>query len=163
MDCNTPGFPTSLMYFELSGNFSSIQLLSDAHVAHAHFTQLLMSNSLWPRGLQYTRLPCPSPTPGAHSHSCPLSWWCHPTISSSVVPFSSCLQSFHLIHLCISLSPGNWKHPGFQYMLEESQEWFGVFYNLKIEYKNKQKLLSPSYCLHSCGKVRFCLGSLPQL
>ena len=53
-----------------------------------------MSNSLLTHGLQHTRLPCPSPTPGACSNSCPSSWWCHPTISSSVVPFSSCLQSF---------------------------------------------------------------------
>ena len=53
-----------------------------------------MSDSLWPHGLQHTRLPCPSPTPGAYINSCPLSWWCHPTISSSVVPFSSRLQSF---------------------------------------------------------------------
>ena len=50
--------------------------------------------SLRPHGLQHARLPCPSPTPRAWSNSCPLSWWCHPTISSSVVPFSSCLQSF---------------------------------------------------------------------
>ena len=53
-----------------------------------------MSNSLWPHGLQHARLPCPSPTPRAGSNSCPLSWWCHPTISSSVLPFSSRLQSF---------------------------------------------------------------------
>ena len=53
-----------------------------------------MSNSLWPHGLQHTRPPCPSPTLGAYSNSCPLSLWCHPTISSSVVPFSSHLQSF---------------------------------------------------------------------
>ena len=51
-------------------------------------------DSLWPHGLQHTRPPCPSPTPGAYSNSCPSNWWCHPTISSSVVPFSSCLQSF---------------------------------------------------------------------
>ena len=50
--------------------------------------------SLPPRGLQHIRLPCPSPSPGACSNSCPLSRWCHPTISSSVIPFSSCLQSF---------------------------------------------------------------------
>ena len=50
--------------------------------------------TLWPHGLQHTRLPCPSPSPGACSNSCPLSWWCHPTILSSVIPFSSCLQSF---------------------------------------------------------------------
>ena len=53
-----------------------------------------MSNSLWPHELQHTRLPCASPSPRACSNSRPLSRWCHPTISSSVVPFSSCLQSF---------------------------------------------------------------------
>ena len=58
------------------------------------FSCSVMSNSLWPHGLQHTRLLCPSPSPRACSNSCPLSWWCHPTISSSVVPFSSCLQSF---------------------------------------------------------------------
>ena len=50
--------------------------------------------TLRPHGLQHTRLPCPLPTPTAYSNSRPLSWWCHPTISSSVIPFSSCLQSF---------------------------------------------------------------------
>ena len=50
--------------------------------------------TLWPHGLQHTRPPCPSPTPRVYSNSCPLSRWCHPSISSSVIPFSSCLQSF---------------------------------------------------------------------
>ena len=54
----------------------------------------VMSNSLWPHGLQHARPPCPSSTPGAYSNSSPSSRWCHPTISSSVVPFSFCLQSF---------------------------------------------------------------------
>ena len=53
-----------------------------------------MSDSLQPHALQHARLPYPLPTPRAYSNSCPLSQWCHPTISSSVVPFSSCLQSF---------------------------------------------------------------------
>ena len=53
-----------------------------------------MSNSLQPHELQHARPPCPSPTPGVHPNSCPLSQWCHPTISSSVIPFSSCPQSF---------------------------------------------------------------------
>ena len=53
-----------------------------------------MSDSLQPHELQHTRPPCPSPTPGVYPNSCPLSLWCHPTISSSVVPFSSCPQSF---------------------------------------------------------------------
>ena len=51
-----------------------------------------MSNSLWPRELQHARPPCPSPTPGVHSDSRPLSRWCHPAISSSVIPFSYCPQ-----------------------------------------------------------------------
>ena len=58
------------------------------------FSRSVVSNSLRPHGLQHTRPPCPSPTPGVYSSSCPLSWWCHPTISSSVVPFSSHLLSF---------------------------------------------------------------------
>ena len=57
------------------------------------FSRSVMSDSLWPHGLQHTRLPCPSPTPGAYSNWCTSSQWCHPTISSSVIPFSSCLQS----------------------------------------------------------------------
>ena len=64
-------------------NFSSVQ-----------FSHSVVSDSLQPHGLQHTRPPCPSPTPEVYSNSCPLSRWCHPTISSSVVPFSSCLQSF---------------------------------------------------------------------
>ena len=58
------------------------------------FSCSVVSNSLPPHGLQQARPPCPSPTPRACSNSCPSSWWCHPTISSSVIPFSSRLQSF---------------------------------------------------------------------
>ena len=58
------------------------------------FNHSVVSNSLRPHGLQHARLPCPSPTLRACSNSCPSSQWCHPTISSSVIPFSSCLQSF---------------------------------------------------------------------
>ena len=57
------------------------------------FSRSVVSDSLWPHKLQHARPPCPSPTPGVHSNSCPLSHWCHPAISSSVVPFSSCPQS----------------------------------------------------------------------
>ena len=58
------------------------------------FSRSVMSDSLQPHEPQHARPPCPSPTPGVYPNSCPLSRWCHPTISSSVVPFSSCLQSF---------------------------------------------------------------------
>ena len=61
---------------------------------HSQFSRSVMSDSLWPHRLQHARRSCPSPTPRAYLNSCPSSWWCHPTISSTVVPFSSCLQSF---------------------------------------------------------------------
>ena len=60
----------------------------------SQFSCSVLFNSLRPHGQQHAGLPCPSPTPRACSNSCPLSWWCHPTISSSVIPVSSCLQSF---------------------------------------------------------------------
>ena len=58
------------------------------------FSSSVMSNSLQPQGLHHTRLPSPSPTPRAYSNSCPSSRWCHPSVSSSVIPFSSRFQSF---------------------------------------------------------------------
>ena len=63
-------------------------------MASVQFSHSVVSNSLQLHGLKHARLPCPSPTPGACSNSCLSSWWCHPAISSSVIPFSSCLQSF---------------------------------------------------------------------
>ena len=73
---------TSSYFIQLS-EFCSVQL-----------SRSVVSNSLWPHGLQHARLPSPSQTPGVCSNACPSSRWCHPTISSSVVPFFSCLQSF---------------------------------------------------------------------
>ena len=58
------------------------------------FSRFVVSNYLWPCGLQHARIPCPSPSPGAYSNSCPLSQWCHPNISSYIIPCPSCLQSF---------------------------------------------------------------------
>ena len=59
----------------------------------AQFSHSVMSDSLQPHGLQHVRPPCPSPTPRVYSNPCPSNWWCHPVISSSVVPFSCCPQS----------------------------------------------------------------------
>ena len=80
-----PGFPEQRLSFLLSALTSFLG---------PQFSHSVVSDSLWPHGLQHARLSCPSPTPGACSNSCPLSQWRHPTISSSVVPFSSCPQSF---------------------------------------------------------------------
>ena len=97
-------------------SFSSVQ-----------FSHSVMSNSLWPHELQHTRPPCPSPTPGVYSNSCPSSWWCDPAVSSSVVPFFSCPQSLpasgsfplsqllawggQVLGFSFSISPSN-EHPG---------------------------------------------------
>ena len=72
----------NIIYSQLKFSFSSVQ-----------FSRSVVSDSLPPHELQHTRPPCPSPTPGVHSDSCPSSQWCHPAISSSVVPWSSCPQS----------------------------------------------------------------------
>ena len=72
-------------------SFTFIQLIT--YISSIQFSFSVMSNSLWPHGLQHTRFLCPSPTPKVCSNSCLSSRWCHPTISSSVVPFSSCFQS----------------------------------------------------------------------
>ena len=73
----------------------TIRTIPDTHgsPSSVQFSWSVMSDSLQPHGLQHTSLPCPSPIPRAYSNSCPLSWWGHPTISSSVIPFS-CLQYF---------------------------------------------------------------------
>ena len=62
-------------------------------ISSIQFSHSVVSNSLWPHESQHARPPCPSASSRVHSNSCPLSWWCHPAISSSVVPFSSCSQS----------------------------------------------------------------------
>ena len=74
----------------------SLLTISILHIifSSVQYSRSVVSESLRPHGLQHARPPCPSPTPRVYSNSCPLSRWCHPTISSSVVPFSSCLQSF---------------------------------------------------------------------
>ena len=69
-------------------------LSSSLPFSSVQFSRSVMSDSLWPHEPQYTKPPCPSPIPGVHPNSCLLRRWCHPTISSSVVPLSSCPQSF---------------------------------------------------------------------
>ena len=87
---------TELNWTALGGGFFTTSTTWEAQnlwLSSVQFSHSVMSDSLQAHGLQHTRLPCPSPIPGAYSNSCPLNWWCHPTISSSVAPFSSCLQS----------------------------------------------------------------------
>ena len=126
----------------------------------------VMSDSLQSHGLQHARFPCPSPTPGAWSNSCPLSWWCPPTISSSVVPFSSCLQSFPALvfpkksALCIrwpkywsfifSISPCN-EYSG---LISFRIDWLdllavqGTFKSLLQHHSSKVSILWPFFMGH---------------
>ena len=92
------------------------------------FHLFLWSLNLWTHGLQHTRIPCPSPSPRVCSNSCPLSWWCHSTISSSGAPFTSCPQSFptsgsfsmHQLHI-------RWpKYWSFSFSISPSNEYSGL-------------------------------------
>ena len=87
-------FPEQKFFILMKASLSIISLTAYAFGVISQFSHSVVSDYLQPHGLQHTRPPCPSPTPRDYSNSCPLSWWYHPTISSSVIPFSSCPQSF---------------------------------------------------------------------
>ena len=87
------------------------------------------SDSLWPHGLQHTRPPCPSPTPRVYSNSCSLSQWCHPAISSSVMPFSSCTQSFpasRSFEMSQLFASGGQKIWSFSFNISPSRDYSGL-------------------------------------
>ena len=91
-------------------------------ICSVQFNFSVVSDSLQPYGLQHARLFCPSPTPRAYSNSCPLSRWCHPTISSSVVLFSSCLQSsgsflMSQLHQVAKVLEFQFQHQSFQWIV----------------------------------------------
>ena len=93
------------------------------------FGYSVMPNCLQSHGLQHTRLPCPSPTPGVCLDSCPLSWWCCPTISSSVVPSSSHLQSFPAFRVLSSETVLRIRWPkywSFSFSISPSNEYLGL-------------------------------------
>ena len=104
------------MYFQNSLQLASVQFSS------VQFSCSVISDSLQTHGLQHTRLPSLLPTPGAYSNSCPSSWWCHPTISSSVVPFSSNRVFSNKSILCI-----RWpKYWSFSFNISLSSEHLGL-------------------------------------
>ena len=119
-----------------------------------------MSDSLWPQGLQHTRLPCPSPSPRVSSNSFPLSQWCHPTTSSSVVPFSSSLRSFpasgsfsNIVRpkywsFSFSVSPSN----DYSGLISFRMDWFDLLVVLPTE---PESVLSQSRAARPALTVRF--------
>ena len=93
-NCNVLLYYWHEKIFTICKSVASVEKVSEDSFSSVQFSRSAISDSLQPCGLQHARPPCPSPIPQACSNSCPLSRWCHPTISSSVVPLSSCLQSF---------------------------------------------------------------------
>ena len=125
------------MFFTLHPQFNSVQ-----------FSHSFVSNSLWPHGLQHARLPCPSPTPKACSNSYPSNWWYHPTISSSVILFSSYLQSFPAsgsFPMCQFFSSGGQIIGASASVLPMSiQDWFPLGWTGFISLQSKSLLQHPS-------------------
>ena len=116
-------------------------------ISSVQFSRSVVSDSLQPHGLQHTRLPCPSPIPRAYPNSCPLSRWCHPTISSSVVPFSSCPQSF----------PASASFPMSRFFASGGQS-IGVSASASVLPMNIQDWVPVGWT----GWISFCLRNSPE-
>ena len=107
------------------------------------FSHSFVSISLWPHGLQHARLPCSSPTPRACSNSCPLCQWCHPTISSFLVPFSPCLQtfpasgSFPMSHFFVSGGQSIGVSASTSVLSMNTQDWFPLGWTGWISLQSK--------------------------
>ena len=114
------------------------------------FSRSVVSDSLWPHGLQHARPSCPSPIPRVHSNSCPLNQWCHPTISSSVVPFSSCPQSFpasgsfQMSQLFASGGQSTWVSDSTSVLPMNTQDWSPLGWTgwISLQAKGLSKVLS---------------------
>ena len=134
---------------QFSTQFSSVQFLSHVWLFVTH-------------GLQHTRFPCPFPPPGAYLNSCPSSWWCHSTISSSVVPFSSCLQffpasrSFLMSQFFTSGSQSIGVSPSASVLPMNIQNWFPL--GLTLDLLAVQGTLK-SLLQHHSSKASILLGS----
>ena len=106
--------------------------------AVSQFSRSVMSDALRPHGPQRARPPCPSPSPGVYSNSCPLSRWCHPTISSSVIPFSSCPQSFPAsgsFQMSQSFTSGGQRNWNFNFSVSPFSEYSGLI-SFRIDWLN---------------------------
>ena len=121
--------------------------------SYVQFSYLVVSNSLRPHGLQHARLPCPSPTPGACSNSCPASWWCRPTVSSSVIPLSSCLKSF----------PASGSFPMSQFFASGGQSYEGGNWSTEKGWLNVPWACAPDLSSKVTLAVMKCLGSFRNL
>ena len=126
-------------------------------IVSVQFSCSVNSDSFWPRGLQHSRLPCPSPTPRAYSNSCSSNWWCHPIISFSF-PFYSCLQSFpasgsfQMSRFFVSGGQSIGASASATVLPMNSQNWFPLGWNDWISLQSKglsivKWLLTKLWCL----------------
>ena len=128
------------MFFFQAKKLNNTNLFRIESFNSVQFSHSVVSDSLWPLGLQHPRPPCPSPTPGVYSYSCPLSRWCHPTISFSVIPFSSCLRSFPVSgsfqmsqffsNESVQMSRFWPKYPSFSFSISPSSEYSGLIFRM---------------------------------
>ena len=120
------GCRTTLGFFAGGGMTMHLWLREQHH--SVQFSRSVVSDSLQPHESQHARPPCPSPTPGVHSNSCPLSWWWHPAVSSSVFPSSSCPQSLPAsVFSTESTLPMRWpKYWSFSFSISSSSEHPGL-------------------------------------
>ena len=144
----------SLQSKGLSRVFSNITVQSRDFIVPVKFSRSVVSDSLRCHGLHHGRLPCPSPTSGVYSNSCPLSRWGYPTISSSVIPFSSCLQSFPSIRVFSNESVRHirWlKYWSFSFSISPSSEYSGLI-SFRIDWFDLlavQGILNIWWCYYS--------------
>ena len=161
----------AVQLIQLYASYISIKLEGEKmSFTYIHFCcSVAMSNTLQPHGLQHTRLPCPSLSPRACSNSCPSSLWCHPTVSSSVVSFSSCPQSFPasgsfpVSHLFISWDQSIGASASASVLPMNIQHWFPLGWTFLISLPSKG--VSTEVCQHSTpqtGKIRQNINHHPS-
>ena len=146
----TPPTPNVLPVILCKSTFEWFSFVLDARYLSVQFNCSVMSDSLWPHGLQHARLPSPSPIPRVYPNSCPLSWWCHPTISSSVIPLSSCLQpfpasgSFQISHLFASGGQSIGVSTSISVLPVNIQDWFPLGWTgwISLQSKGLSRVLS---------------------
>ena len=126
------------------------------------FSCSVMSHSLRPHGLQHARPPCPLPTPRVYLNSCPLSQWCHPTISFSVVPFSSCLQSFPAsgsFQMSQFFPPKYWS---FSFSISPSNESFLHKKGSRMGFQSKTEEIFSKKHFERSSETQGCLSCLER-
>ena len=164
----SPALQVDSLPTELPGKPLLLLLFSPS----VQFSHSVVSNSLWPHGLQHTRPPCPSPTPGVYSNSCPLSQWCHPTRSSSVIPFSSRLQSlpasgsFPMSHLSTSGGQSIGASASTSVLPTNTQDWFplGCTDSISLQSKGLSRVFSKaSEVFKSISSLAFSFVYSPTL